>query len=204
MKRLPFVTIISLVGLMMLAHPSFSVAAQQETATFAGGCFWCMEPLYEKLPGVISVVSGYTGGTKSNPTYEEVSAGGTGHLEAVLITYDPGKISYDHLLDIFWRNIDPTDGKGQFCDVGDQYRAAIFYHGQAQKKAAEASKRTLERTRTFKEPVVTEIRPAARFFPAEEYHQDYYRKNPLRYKFYRQRCGRDHRLQQLWGKDGGK
>lgn len=202
MKRLSLVTVIFFAGLVMLAHSSFSLAAQQEIATFAGGCFWCMEPPYEKMPGVISVVSGYTGGTKSNPTYEEVSAGGTGHYEVVRITYDPGKISYDRLLDIFWRNIDPTDGKGQFCDVGDQYRAAIFYHGQAQKKAAEASKRALERTKTFKEPVVTEIRPATRFFPAEEYHQDYHRENPLRYKFYRQRCGRDHRLEQLWGKGG--
>ena len=179
-------------------------AEKQETATFAGGCFWCMEPPYEKLPGVVSVVSGYIGGTKADPTYEEVSAGGTGHAEAVRIVYDPRKISYPQLLDVFWRNVDPTTPNAQFCDVGDQYRSAIFYHDESQRKAAETSKRAVERKKTFKEPVVTEIAPATRFYPAEEYHQDYHRKNPIRYKYYRHRCGRDQRLRQLWGESGGK
>lgn len=204
MKRLSLVSKLCLIALVMLLSIPCVEAAQREVATFAGGCFWCMEPPYEKLPGIISVVSGYTGGSKANPTYEEVSAGGTGHLEAVQIVYDPWKISYPRLLEVFWRNIDPTDNKGQFCDRGDQYRAAIFYQDAAQKKAAEASRQAIERTKVFKEPVVTDIRPATAFYQAEEYHQDYYKKNPIRYKFYRSRCGRDQRLQQLWGKGGGK
>lgn len=189
-----------LIVFFVLVNGASSGAEQRETATFAGGCFWCMEPPFEKLPGVVSVVSGYTGGAKVNPSYEEVSAGGTGHHEAVRIIFDPRKISYSQLLDVFWRNIDPTDNGGQFCDRGDQYRAAIFYHDAAQKRAAEESKRAIERIKTFKEPVVTEIRPAVPFYEAEGYHQDYYRKNPVRYKFYRYQCGRDQRLEQLWGK----
>jgi len=166
-------------------------------ATFAGGCFWCMEPPYDELEGVTSTISGYTGGTKKNPTYEQVSAGTTGHTEAVEITYDPKKISFEKLLDVFWRNIDPLTANAQFCDSGSQYRSAIFYHDQTQKTLAEASKKRLQDR--FKQPIVTEIVRASEFYPAEDYHQDYYKKNPIRYKVYRYGCGRDSRLQELWG-----
>jgi len=166
-------------------------------ATFAGGCFWCMEPPYDKLDGVISTISGYTGGTKKNPTYEQVSAGTTGHAEAVEVTYDPKKITYVKLLDVFWHNVDPLTPNRQFCDGGSQYRTAIFYHDETQKRLAEESKNAL--SKRFKEPIVTEIVPAKEFYPAEEYHQDYYIKNPLRYRFYRYNCGRDRRLEELWG-----
>lgn len=166
-------------------------------ATFAGGCFWCMEPPYDKLNGVISTISGYTGGKTKNPTYEEVSAGTTGHAEVVEVTYDPKKITYEKLLDVFWRNVDPLTPNRQFCDGGSQYRTAIFYHDENQKRSAEDSKKAL--SKRFKEPIVTEIVPAREFYPAEEYHQDYYIKNPLRYKFYRYNCGRDRRLEELWG-----
>ena len=172
---------------------------QLAKATFAGGCFWCMEPPYDKLDGVISTTSGYTGGHKDNPTYKEVSAGGTGHAEAVEIVYDPGKISYAELLDVFWHNIDPTVKDQQFCDHGDQYRTAIFYHDEDQKRLAEASKQALIESHRFAN-VFTEIVPAAAFYVAEDYHQDYYKKNPLRYKYYRYGCGRDKRLEELWGK----
>jgi peptide-methionine (S)-S-oxide reductase len=170
-------------------------------ATFAGGCFWCMEPPYDKLNGVVETISGYTGGSKQNPTYEEVSAGGTGHAEAVQVTYDPSKVSYQQLLDVFWRNVDPTVQDRQFCDIGHQYRTAIFYHDDEQRRLSEASKADLERTKPFKEPIVTEIRPATEFYPAEDYHQNYYQKNPLRYNYYRFSCGRDKRLEALWGKN---
>jgi peptide-methionine (S)-S-oxide reductase len=170
-----------------------------ETATFAGGCFWCMTPPFEKLDGVISVTSGYTGGRTVNPTYEEVSSGGTGHAESVQIVFDPSKITYTRLLDVFWHNIDPLARDRQFCDVGEQYRSAIFYHGDEQKRLAEASKSALEQSHRFKEPIVTEIVAASTFYPAEEYHQDYYKKNPVRYKFYRYSCGRDQRLEEIWG-----
>ena len=166
-------------------------------ATFAGGCFWCMEPPYDELEGVTSTISGYIGGTKKDPTYEQVSAGTTGHTEAVQITYDPQKVSYEKLLEIFWRNIDPLTANAQFCDSGSQYRSGIFYHDEAQKKLAEASKKRIQ-TR-FKQPVVTEITAASDFYPAEDYHQDYYKKNPIRYKIYRYGCGRDQRLKELWG-----
>ena len=166
-------------------------------ATFAGGCFWCMEPPYDELEGVISTISGYTGGSKKNPTYEQVSAGTTGHTEAVEITYDPKKVSYEKLLDVFWRNIDPLTANAQFCDSGSQYRSAIFYHDQAQKTLAEASKKRVQSR--FKQPIVTEIVQVSEFYPAEDYHQDYYKKNPIRYKVYRYGCGRDKRLQELWG-----
>lgn len=172
-------------------------------ATFAGGCFWCMEHPFDSLEGVISVTPGYTGGTKKNPTYQEVSAGGTGHAESVQIVYDPAKIGYGKLLEVFWHNIDPTTPNRQFCDVGSQYRPAIFYHDEEQKRLAEASKRDLEKTKPFKESVVTEIAPASEFYPAEEYHQHYYKKNPVRYKFYRYNCGRDQRLKELWGAKAG-
>ena len=166
-------------------------------ATFAGGCFWCMEPPYDELEGVTSTISGYIGGTKKDPTYEQVSAGTTGHTEAVQITYDPQKVTYEKLLEIFWRNIDPLTANAQFCDSGSQYRSGIFYHDEAQKKLAEASKKRVQ-TR-FKQPVVTEITAASEFYPAEDYHQDYYKKNPIRYKIYRYGCGRDQRLKELWG-----
>ena len=169
-------------------------------ATFAGGCFWCMEGPFDKLEGVVSTTSGYTGGQKENPTYKQVSAGRTGHTEAVQIVYDPSKVSYKQLLEIFWVNHDPTEANGQFCDKGSQYRPGIFYHDEKQKTLAEASKEQIEQTKTFSEPVVTEITQASTFYPAEDYHQDYYVKNPFRYKFYRYGCGRDSRLEQLWGK----
>jgi peptide-methionine (S)-S-oxide reductase len=169
------------------------------TATFAGGCFWCMEPPFDELDGVVSTTSGYTGGHKPDPTYEEVSGGGTGHLEAVQVVYDPRRVSYEELLDVFWRNIDPTQANGQFCDIGPQYRSAIFYHDDRQRQLADETRRQLDRGATIEEPIVTEILAFEEFYPAEEYHQDYYEKRPLRYKFYRYRCGRDAQLEQLWG-----
>ena len=172
-----------------------------QKATFAGGCFWCEETTFEGLPGVLSVTSGYTGGTKLNPTYEEVSGGGTGHAEAVEVLFDPARITYERLLDIFWRNVDPTQADGQFCDHGSQYRSAIFTHDAAQKRLAAESLRRLQSTpQRFKGAIVTEIATAGVFYPAEEYHQDFYRKNPARYHEYRAGCGRDRRLEQLWGK----
>ncbi len=171
-----------------------------EKATFAGGCFWCMEHPFDELEGVASVTPGYTGGTRKNPTYEEVSAGVTGHAESVEVIYDPSRIGYRKLLDVFWRNVDPTAVDRQFCDVGKQYRTAIFYHGEEQKRLAEESKRELEKTKPFRGTIVTEITPASEFYPAEEYHRQYYKKNPIRYKFYRTTCGRDQRLKDLWGK----
>ncbi|MCF8069266.1 MAG: peptide-methionine (S)-S-oxide reductase MsrA [Desulfobacterales bacterium] len=172
---------------------------QYETATFAGGCFWCMEHPFDKLPGVISTTSGYIGGQKKNPTYKEVSAGGTGHAEAVEIIYDPSEITYEKLLDEFWRNIDPTQKNGQFVDIGRQYRSGIFYHNEAQKKAAELSKKTLSESGRFNKPIVTEIVAASIFYNAEDYHQDYYQKNPIRYKYYRYGSGRDKFLEKTWG-----
>jgi len=171
-----------------------------EKATFAGGCFWCMEPPFDELPGVISTTSGYTGGQKKNPTYEEVSAGGTGHAESVEIVFDPAKVTYQQLLDVFWKNIDPITPDRQFCDVGSQYRSAIFYHSDEQKRLAQASKKAIDDSGRFKQPVVTEIVAAAPFYRAEEYHQDYYKKNPIRFKYYKFGCGRAKRLEQLWGK----
>ena len=193
-----------LMALLTQIHPSRAGAADAGTsqlaiATFAGGCFWCMESPFESLDGVVSVTVGYTGGTKVNPTYEEVSAGGTGHAESVEIAYDPSKISYQKLLDIFWHNIDPLTKNAQFCDHGHQYRSAIFFHDPAQKKLAEESKAALESSGRFKQPIVTEITPASTFYRAEEYHQHYHEKNPLRYRLYRFSCGRDQRLRQLWG-----
>jgi peptide methionine sulfoxide reductase msrA/msrB len=172
-----------------------------KTATFAGGCFWCVESDFEKVDGVLEAVSGYTGGQKPNPTYNEVSAGQTGHAEAVQVHYDPHKITYRQLLDVFWRHVDPTDGGGQFVDRGSQYRPAIFYHDEEQKRIAEASKAELEKSGRFSKPIVTEIVPLVKFYPAEEYHQDYYSKNPLRYKFYRFGSGRDQYLNSKWGSE---
>jgi len=174
-------------------------AAQPAVATFAGGCFWCMEPPFDKLDGVISTTSGYTGGHVKKPTYKEVSAGTTGHAEAVQVRYDPDKVSYETLLDVFWRNIDPTVEDRQFCDRGSQYRSAIFVHDASQREAAERSKAALEKEKPFDGPIVTEIVDAGVFYPAEDSHQDYYVKNPIRYKYYRYGCGRDKRLEELWG-----
>lgn len=171
-----------------------------EKATFAGGCFWCMEPPFDKLDGVISTTSGYTGGTEKDPTYEHVSAGKTGHLEAIEITYDPAKVSYAQLLDVFWKNVDPTQHNGQFVDVGSQYRTAIFYHTEEQRRLALESRNRLQESRKFGKPIVTEIRPALEFYSAEDYHQDYYIKNPIRYKYYRWGSGRDRFLEETWGK----
>jgi methionine-S-sulfoxide reductase len=169
-------------------------------ATFAGGCFWCMEPPYDAIDGVASTISGFMGGRTPNPTYQQVTAGGTGHIEVVHVTYDPQKVSYEKLLEVFWRNIDPYDGGGQFCDRGESYTTAIFTHTAEQKRLAEASKAALAATGPLKQPIATVVRDAGPFTPAEDYHQDYYIKNPLRYKFYRYNCGRDQRLQEIWGK----
>lgn len=181
---------------MVLTAP----AAPLDTAVFGGGCFWCMEPPFDRLSGVLSTTSGYTGGTLVNPTYKQVSNGGTGHVEVVRVIYDPARVSYARLLDVFWRNIDPITANRQFCDAGDQYRSAIFFQNEAQRAAAVASKTAIERSRRFNRPIVTEVTAGAQFYAAEEYHQDYYKKNPIRYKFYRGRCGRDDRLKELWGK----
>ena len=169
-------------------------------AIFAGGCFWCMEPPFDKLPGVESTISGYIGGHVANPTYEQVSAGGTGHTEAVKVTYDSLQVSYAMLLEVFWRNIDPVAVDRQFCDVGDQYRSAIFPIGDEQLRLAQESKKKWQDSGVFDRPIATEIVPAPMFYPAEEYHQDYYKKNPIRYKFYRSRCGRDRQLEEIWGR----
>jgi peptide-methionine (S)-S-oxide reductase len=186
-------------GALAQQEPSTMPKDGQAIATFAGGCFWCMEPPYDKLDGVLATVSGYTGGSKVDPTYQEVSAGGTGHTEAVQITYDPAKVSYQQLLEVFWRNVDPLDAGGQFCDRGSQYRTGIFVHDAEQRRLADASKQALADSGRFAQPIVTEIVEADTFYPAEDYHQDYYEKNPVRYKFYRWNCGRDARLAELWG-----
>jgi peptide-methionine (S)-S-oxide reductase len=182
------------------AAPTQAAGANTATAIFAGGCFWCMEPPYDKLPGVISTTSGYTAGRTANPSYEQVSSGGTGHVEAVEVVYDPAKVSYAKLLEVFWRNIDPTVLNRQFCDVGDMYRSGIYPADDQQRQLAEASKKALQDSGRFPGGVATEIEPASAFYAAEDYHQDYYLKNPVRYKFYRFNCGRDQRLSELWGK----
>ena len=183
------------------SEPAQAVQDSEAVATFAGGCFWCMEPPFEKLDGVREAVSGYTGGNVENPSYEEVSAGGTGHVEAVQVYYDPSVISYETLLDVFWRQIDPTDDGGQFVDRGDQYLSAIFYQNEEQKKAAMESKEEIEQSGRFDQPIVTSIKEASTFYVAEEYHQDYYKENELRYKFYRKNSGRDQFLDKAWGDD---
>jgi len=175
--------------------------AGSAVATFAGGCFWCMEPPYDKLDGVVSTTSGYMGGTVKNPTYEQVSNGTTGHTEVVQVAFDPKKMSYEKLLEVFWKNIDPTVKDRQFCDVGTQYRTAIFVHSDEQRTAADKSKALLATTKPFKDPIVTPVVAATEFWPAEAYHQDYYIKNPTRYNYYRTGCGRDARLKSLWGND---
>ncbi|HLB14163.1 MAG TPA: peptide-methionine (S)-S-oxide reductase MsrA [Burkholderiales bacterium] len=175
-------------------------AANLAKATFAAGCFWCTEEAFDKVPGVVSTTSGYMGGRKRNPTYQEVSSGGTGHTEVVEVVYDPTKVSYERLLEQFWLNHDPTVKDRQFCDVGSQYRPSIFYHTAEQKRLAEASKVAWDKDKPFKQPIVTPIVAAGEFWPAEDYHQDYYKKNPVRYKFYVTGCGRYARLDGLWGK----
>ncbi len=204
-KRLPAVLAVVLVlsAGLSLGTASLSGAAEDglEVATFAGGCFWCVESDFDKVPGVVRTVSGYTGGAVPDPTYKRVSAGGTGHREAVQIFYDPKRVSYAALVEIFWRSVDPTDAGGQFCDRGESYETAIFANSLEQKQEAEASKGALGRSDVLKQPVVTPIEVAGPFYPAEDYHQDYYQENPLRYGFYRYRCGRDSRIEAIWGED---
>ncbi len=198
-----------LLGLGLLAASMFTAPAQTQPQTsseaiaiFAGGCFWCVEADFDKVPGVLSTTSGYIGGTVPHPTYEQVSAGGTGHAEAVRVAFDPSRVSYEDLLKVFWRNVDPLTANAQFCDVGSQYRSAIFYLDANQEQLAEASKAAVAKHFAPRR-VVTEIAPAGAFYPAEEYHQDYYRKNELKYKFYRWNCGRDARLKEVWGSEAG-
>ena len=189
-------------GTVLLAAPVMHAAAQEAghaKATFAGGCFWCVEEAFEKVPGVISAVSGYTDGHVDSPTYKQVTSGRTGHTEAVEVVFDPVQVTYEQLLDVFWRNVDPTVVDRQFCDVGNQYRTGIFVHDDEQMRLAEASRKALQESKPFAEPIVTPIVAASTFFPAEDYHQDYYKHNPLRYKFYKWNCGRAQRLEELWG-----
>ena len=188
-----------LIFMVLMLVPLAGMAQKIEKATFAGGCFWCTEEAFEKVPGVIEAVSGYMGGKLKNPTYEQVSTGRTGHTEVVEVRYDPAKVSYEKLLDVFWVNHDPTVKDRQFCDAGSQYRPEIFYHSEEQKRLAEASKAKWEKTKPFRQAIVTPITAAAQFWPAEEYHQDYYKKNPVQYRFYVTGCGRYTRLDQLWG-----
>ncbi len=186
-------------GVLISSVIAQTASAPLAKATFAGGCFWCVEADFDKVDGVISTTSGYIGGKVANPTYAQVSGGGTGHTEAVEIVYDPRKVSYQKLLEVFWVNVDPTVKDRQFCDVGSQYRTGIFVHDETQRRAAEASKAALEKTKPFKASILTPIETATTFYPAESYHQDYYQKNPIRYTFYRTGCGRDARLKELWG-----
>jgi len=212
MKKPRFKAIVSaallVVGLSFMQAPAASGAMKsnemksmdQMVATFAGGCFWCMEPPFDKLEGVISTTSGYIGGHKNNPTYREVSAGSTGHAEAVQVRYDPEKVSYEKLLEVFWQQIDPTTPNKQFVDVGSQYRTGIFYHTEEQRKLAEISRKKMSESGRFSAAIVTEITRAMTFYPAEDYHQDYYTKNPIRYKYYRFNSGRDQYLNRIWKK----
>ncbi|MEM1243227.1 MAG: peptide-methionine (S)-S-oxide reductase MsrA [Pseudomonadota bacterium] len=183
---------------------SIAMAANTEKAIFAGGCFWCMQPPYDKLKGVVSTTVGYIGGKTPNPTYKKVSAGNTGYVEAIQVTYDPKKVNYQTLLNLYWHNVDPTRNDGQFCDKGKQYRPEIFYLNPQQKQLAEASKAKIKKSGMIKQPILVAITPAGKFYPAEQYHQNYYKKNPLRYRFYRYTCGRDKRLKQLWGSKAKK
>jgi len=196
MSRFVFLFAVIFFSLSAFGAPQ-TAPGKLERATFAGGCFWCMEPPFDKLEGVFSTTSGYTGGQTKNPTYEQVSAGITGHAESVQVLYDPSRISYSKLLEVFWHNIDPTTPNRQFCDAGSQYRTAVFYHNDAQKRLAEESKKAIEKSGRFP-AVVTQIAPATEFYAAEEYHQDFYKKNPVRYHSYRLGCGRDQRLEEIW------
>jgi len=190
-------------SLLALAAVLFGGAAsargEEATATFAGGCFWCMQPAFDNVAGVSSTTVGYTGGHTKDPSYDEVGSGTTGHAESIEVVYDPKKVSYSDLLKVFWRNVDATDAGGQFCDRGDQYRSAIFCHDEEQKRLAEESKRDAAKALRVPGPIVTQIVPATQFYRAEDYHQGYYRKNPIRYRFYRRGCGRDQRLEEVWG-----
>jgi peptide-methionine (S)-S-oxide reductase len=199
------------IALLTLTMPGIAAAQAQPVpgakpatarATFAGGCFWCMEEVYDKVPGILSTVSGFMGGHVKSPTYEQVTTGRTGHAEVVQVEYDPAKVTYARLLEIYWRNVDPTQKDGQFCDHGPHYRTAIFFHDEDQRRLAEASRSALQKNKPFRGEIVTEITKAAGFYPAEGYHQDFHLKNPTRYKFYKSGCGREARLQQLWGKPG--
>ena len=192
--------LITCMVLAIIALIETAGASQSAKAYFAGGCFWCMEEAFEKVEGVVSVVSGYMGGTVANPTYEEVSAGRTGHAESVEVTYDPTRVTYQKLLNAFWHNVDPLTPNAQFCDHGTQYRSAVFYSSEEEKRQAEESKAAIEQAKKFPAPIVTQLVPAGTFYPAEDYHQDYYKKNPLRYKYYKYGCGRANRLEALWGK----
>jgi peptide-methionine (S)-S-oxide reductase len=194
--------LISLVSILLAAAAAANAGAPTERAVFAGGCFWCEEAAFEGLPGVVSVTSGYAGGQETHPTYEMVSSGETGHAESVQVVYDPKVTTYEKLLDVYWHNVDPTTPDRQFCDHGHQYRPAIFYADDAQRDAALESKKKIEETKPFKDKIVVEVAPVVRFWPAEDYHQDYYKKNPIRYHFYRYNCGRDRRLKDLWGAPG--
>ena len=185
--------------LVVTAPHATAQEAEPAKATFAGGCFWCVEEAFEKVPGVIAAVSGYTDGEVANPSYKQVTGGQTGHAEAVEVIFDPAQVTYEQLLDVFWRNVDPTVIDRQFCDVGNQYRTAIFVHDDEQLRLAEASKQALQESKPFAEPIVTPIVAASTFYPAEDYHQDYYKHNPLRYRFYKWNCGRAQRLAELWG-----
>jgi len=200
--KLSLLLLLNLLATTLLSTTAYADNAQKtETAIFAGGCFWCMEPPFDKLDGVLSTTSGYTAGHKDKPTYKEVSSGSTGHTEAIQIIFDPEKIAYAELLEVFWKNIDPVAVNHQFCDYGTQYRSGIYYLNAAQEKAAKQSLQQLEENKPFEGKITTEIIAASTFYPAEEYHQDYYQKNPVRYKFYRYSCGRDQRLDELWGGD---
>ena len=190
---------LSILGAVPSGESATSEDSMTAIATFAGGCFWCMEPPFDELDGVLSTTSGYIGGHTASPTYQQISSGKTGHAEAVQISYNPAKISYEKLLEVFWRNIDPTTPNRQFCDRGNQYRSEIFYHSDEQKHLAAKSKSELNNNKPFREPIVTAVTMATKFYPAEIYHQDYYKKNPIRYKYYRYGCGRDKRLKALWG-----
>ncbi len=191
----------ALLSASLLMGAGTMASAATAVATFAGGCFWCVESDFDKVPGVLETVSGYTGGTLENPTYDAVTQGGTGHYEAVRITYDPAKVSYEKLLDVFWHSVDPTDAGGQFCDRGESYRTAVFAHSPEQERAAVASKKAIGESGALKGSIVTPILMAKAFYPAEDYHQGYYMKDPLRYRFYRFGCGRDNRLREVWGKE---
>jgi peptide-methionine (S)-S-oxide reductase len=192
--------ILMAVAVLVIAPDDTTSAAASAKAYFAGGCFWCMEEALEKIDGVTAVVSGYMGGTVADPTYEQVSAGQTGHAESVEVTYDPVKVSYQKLLEAFWHNVDPVTSNAQFCDHGNQYRAAIFYGTEEEKELAERSKHMIEQSKRFPGVIATQIEQASKFYPAEEYHQDFYKKNPVRYKYYKFTCGRAQRLEALWGK----
>ena len=207
MRTHTFLTLALVAGLLSAAAPAAAQTAAAPKAatakaTFAGGCFWCMEEVYDKVPGVISTTSGFIGGQTKNPTYEQVVTGRTGHAEAVQVEYDPAKVTYEKLLEAFWRNIDPTQKDAQFCDHGSHYRTAIFFHNAEQRRLAEASRAALAKNKPFKGDIVTQIVNADVFYPAEDYHQNYHQKNPTRYKFYKSGCGREARLQQIWGAPG--